>query len=75
MRNGQIIQDDVNTVTIRIEKENGFSQRVKKTILEEARNRLGKTIDIQFEYVKNIEKEPNGKFKFVIQNTRVGIGQ
>ena len=33
--------------------------KIEKTIREEARNRLWKTIDIQFEYVKEIEKEPN----------------
>ena len=66
------IQNQVNTVTIGIEKENGFSQRAEETIWEEANDRLAKTIDIQFEYAKNIESQPNGKFKFVIQNISIG---
>ena len=68
VRNGQIVQNDVKQVVIRIEMQNGFSQKIENTILEEARNRLGKTINIQFEYVKEIKKEPNGKFKFIVQN-------
>lgn len=75
VRNAQIVQNDVDGITICIERENGYSQGTEKAILQETRNRLGRTIDIQFEYDKEIEKEPNGKFKFVIQNTRTGIGQ
>ena len=70
VKNGQIIQNDVKQVIIRIEKENGFSQKIERTIEQEARNRLGKRIEIQFDYVNHIEKEPNGKFKFIVQRIR-----
>jgi phenylacetate-CoA ligase len=68
VKNGQIVQNDTNSVIIRIEKENGYSRKIEKIILLEARARLGDVIDIEFQYVKEIKKEPNGKFKFVIQN-------
>ena len=74
VRNGQIIQKDLNSIIIRIEKNDGYSHKIEKAILEEARNRLGQTIDIQFEYVKEIAREPNGKFKFIVQNLKGGNG-
>ena len=72
VKNGQIVQNDTNSVIIRIEKQNGYTGRNEKTILHEARARLGTTIDIQFQYVQEIEKEPNGKFKFIVQNIDPG---
>jgi len=70
VKNGQIIQNDVSQIIIRIEKENRYSKRIENTILKEARARLGDTIDIKFQYVNEIEKEANGKFRFVVVNTR-----
>jgi phenylacetate-CoA ligase len=72
VRNGQIVQIEINQVIIRIEKENGYTGKIEKSILQEARARLGDTIDIQFEYVKEMEREPNGKLKFVVQNINIG---
>ena len=75
VKNGQIVQDNINQVIIRIEKENGYSKKVEEAIVKEARIRLGKTIDIQFQYVKEMEREPNGKLKFVVQNINLGTQQ
>jgi phenylacetate-CoA ligase len=68
VKNGQIIQNDINHIIIRIEKENGYSKKIEEAIANEARIRLGKTIDIQFQYVNEMEREANGKLKFVVQN-------
>jgi phenylacetate-CoA ligase len=68
VKNGQIVQNDENQVIIRIEKENGYTGKIEKAILHEARVRLGETINIQFQYVKEMERELNGKLKFVVQN-------
>lgn len=72
VKNGQIVQNDINQVIIRIEKENGYIGKIEKVILLEARARLGDTIDIQFQYVKEMEREPSGKLKFIIQNIDLG---
>lgn len=68
VRNAQIEQNNIHQIIIRIEKEKGYSDDIEKTILKEARSRLGNTIGIHFEYVNEIEKEKNGKFRFIIQN-------
>ena len=72
VKNGQIVQNDINHVIIRIEKENGFTNKIEAAIFHEARARLGNTIDIQFEYVREMEREPSGKLKFIIQNIDLG---
>ena len=71
VKNGQIVQNDVDHVIIRIEKEDGYSKKIEEAIEKEAKIRLGKTIDIQFQYVKEMEREPNGKLKFVVQNINI----
>ena len=68
VRNAQIEQNNIHQIIIRIEKEKGYSSEIEKMILKEARSRLGNTIEITFEYVNEIEKEKNGKFRFIIQN-------
>jgi phenylacetate-CoA ligase len=68
VKNAQIVQNDLYTIIVRIEKENGYSKKIEQAILKEARIRLGKTIDIQFQYVKEMYREPSGKLKFVVQN-------
>ena len=68
IRNAQIVQNSLDEIVLRIEKENSYSKAVEKTILKEARSRLGGTIKISFDYVNEIEKLENGKFRFIVQN-------
>jgi phenylacetate-CoA ligase len=70
VRNAQIEQNDPSSVIIRIESEPGYSSAIEKTILEETRIRMGRTISVRFEYVREIEKLPNGKFPFILQKIR-----
>jgi len=67
VRNAQVEQRKLNQIIIRIEKEDKYDQSVEMTILKEARKRLGSEMEIVFEYVKEIPKEKNGKFRFIIQ--------
>jgi phenylacetate-CoA ligase len=72
VKNGQIVQNEQNSVIIRIEKDDGYSGSIEKAILREARARLGDNIDIQFQYVKEIKREASGKLKFIVQNIDLG---
>ena len=67
VKNGQIVQNNSKQIIIRIEKENGFNGKIEKAILQEARARLGKSIEIHFQYVTDMEREPNGKLRFIVQ--------
>jgi len=67
VRCAQIEQEDPSFITIRIEREDSYSQAVEDAIIKEARTRLGNGIIIRFDYVDEIERLPNGKFPFIVQ--------
>jgi phenylacetate-CoA ligase len=71
IRNAQIEQRKLNELIIRIEKEDKYSNKIESIILKEARKRVGNDMEIVFEYVSEIPKEQNGKFKFVIQKMNI----
>jgi phenylacetate-CoA ligase len=66
VREAQLIQKDVNELLIRIVPEKGYSSEDEKKIFDEVKLRLGSSMRIRIEYVDKIEREKNGKFKFVI---------
>lgn len=64
--NGQIVQKRKGEIIIRIIKETGFTNASTKQLIKQARERLGNSIQITVEEVKELEKEKNGKTKLVI---------
>jgi len=64
----QIVQDSVEEIVIRIVKEPTYTTKEEQCILDEARLRLGKDIDIHFEYVDDIPRTKSGKFRFIVSN-------
>ena len=67
---GQIVQDNVNEVRILIVRDGCYGPKDEAIIRKEARLRLGNKINIRFEYVDEIQRTKQGKFRFVI--SRVG---
>ena len=63
----QIIQESINKITIKVRLKNKNKFDSKNLIVREIRNRISKQIDVNFEIVDTIPKQPNGKFKFVIK--------
>ena len=61
----QIIQDDLDKLTVRVEKTDEYQDKDEKLFLEELRIRLGDVIKIQFEYPDSIQREKSGKFRIV----------
>ncbi len=78
VRNAQLEQNRQGQLIIRIEKEDGYSSKIEQAIREEAKKRLGDSMEIHFDYVNEIPKNNNGKFKFIVQKLDVkesaGIG-
>jgi len=66
----QIIQNTRDEVTLRIVKRLDYNSADETEILREARVRLGSSINIRFEYVEEIERTQNGKFRFIISNLK-----
>jgi phenylacetate-CoA ligase len=70
VKHAQIIQDERDRITIRIVKDSGYSKSDEQDILAEARLRLGSSMKVRFEYVDEIERTSNGKFRFIISNLK-----
>ena len=75
----QLYQDTPEKLVIRIIKRPAYSEYDEKLILNEARNRLGNIINIEFEYVSKIPRTSSGKQRFVVSkidfgNLKMGIG-
>jgi phenylacetate-CoA ligase len=70
----QIIQEDINSVLIRIVKRPGFGENDMHLLERELRLRLGPIINLQYEFVNQIPREPNGKFRFAISKVPLRIG-
>lgn len=64
----QIVQNEIDKVIIRINKNSKYNKKDEKNILSEARDRLGYKIDIDLDYNTKIEKNTNAKFRFIKQN-------
>lgn len=62
----QIIQKELNKITLNIVPRKAYTKRDEKSILREARIRLGNQIGIEIKLVQEIHRLPNGKFPFVI---------
>ena len=67
---GQIVQDKIDEIIIRIVKGKNYTKREENSILEIARERLGLKVKINFEYVDEIPRSKGGKFRFVISNLK-----
>jgi phenylacetate-CoA ligase len=70
VKHAQIVQTEIDEVIIRIVKDHAYTMEDEQEILREARLRLGSSIDIRFEYVDEIPRTKNGKFRFIISNVK-----
>jgi len=63
VREAQIVQTRLEEIVIRVVRADGFDER---PVLAEARQRLGESVRVRFEYVEAIERTAAGKFRFIV---------
>lgn len=61
----QIIQKSEKNVTVKLVKDDGYDKKEEDYIKSKIRDILGGSIELNFNYVRDIELGPNGKFKTV----------
>ncbi len=61
----QIVQNNVDEVLLKIVRDSGFNSHDERAIAEEARQRLGSSIKLRFEFVDHLPRTSNGKFRFI----------
>jgi len=62
----QIVQEDINNITIKIVKKAGFKNEDADKLLDGLRHRIGEDININIEFTSEIERSASGKFRWVI---------
>ncbi len=64
----QIIQDLKDEIDVYLVKNSSFVERELALLEGHIRDRVGMTMEIKFHFVDHIEREKNGKLRFVISN-------
>jgi len=68
VKNGQIVQDKIEEITLCLVVDNTYNKKAEKIIINNARGTLGNTIRINIKYVEQIERSNNAKFKFILSS-------
>ncbi len=64
----QLVQDEPDRVRVRIVRGAGFGREDEESLRADLRAYLGEVIRIGLEYVEEIERAPNGKFRQIISH-------
>ncbi len=62
----QLLQDSLNSVTVKVVRSPHYGSKHERRLTEELRKYLGDEIHIQLEYLPEIPREPNGKFRQIV---------
>ncbi len=62
----QIIQKEINKIIFKIVPNTAFSKEDEKNLMDSFKELLGKEMEIEIEYVRNIHRTKNQKKRFVI---------
>jgi phenylacetate-CoA ligase len=66
----QIIQERLDHITIKIVPSSEFSPGDRDHLIRELRSRLGSSMSIEIEIVNDIQREPSGKYRWVISRVQ-----
>jgi phenylacetate-CoA ligase len=66
IREAQIVQTEPGSIVLRIVQRGGYTTRDESVLRDEVRQWISPTIGVSFEYVDEIPRQPNGKFRAVI---------
>jgi phenylacetate-CoA ligase len=61
----QVLQKELGSIHLRIVRRPSYSLTDEKVLVDEVKNRISRRLKVEFEYVTEIEREPNGKFRAV----------
>ncbi len=66
VKESQILQEEADALIVKIVRRPGYSSKDEADLLTEFRTRLGGGMRIDFKYVDDIPRLPNGKFRAVV---------
>ena len=62
----QIIQEDLDTIVLKIARDPGYDAEIEAALIEEFKHSVGEHNQIRIEFVTAIPQERSGKFRFAI---------
>lgn len=62
----QVVQEDVDTLRIRLVVDEGFDADDEDELKASLRNRVGENVELLVEYEEDIPPDPSGKFRWVV---------
>ena len=65
VRECQVVQDSVGEIRLRVVRRDDYSNADEHMLREEIRRWISPSLAVQFEYVSEIQREANGKFRAV----------
>lgn len=65
IRETQVIQTELNTLLIKLVRTSEYNSLTEKALLSSIQSRLGDSVKVNLEYVEEIPRNNNGKFKAV----------
>ena len=69
----QIIQTSLDEVIVRLVAGPAYTDRHTQHLITELKSRLGDDVRVEVQLVDQLERSPNGKFKWVISHVPLGI--
>jgi len=70
----QVVQPDINNLIISIVKRSNYINSDEEFLLNKLKEKLGKEVNIMFEYPQFIPPEPSGKYMYVKSDVPVSFG-
>ncbi|MBI4283377.1 MAG: hypothetical protein HY663_02770, partial [Chloroflexi bacterium] len=70
IKESQIVQDSIDSLTVKVVKRPSYTGRDEDTLMHELTSRLGKHISIRFDYMEFIPRTASGKFRAVVSHLK-----
>lgn len=75
VRDAQVVQRDLGAVCLRIVRRPGYSKADEDHLRQQVRDKVSARFMVEFEYVCEIEREPNGKVRAVKSLLKERLGR
>ena len=66
----KIIQEKISRITVQLVLKDNNKVELERMIEEQFKRRLGQACEIDFEYLPKIEREPSGKFRYIVNKLK-----
>ena len=68
MKSMQFVQNNINSIDVYLETDRRYQSYMDQIIIDKLHYYMGDEVDVRVHPVKEIEKDPSGKYRFIINN-------